>query len=191
MTDIKYSQERINFLFILVPSAFIIAGLFMLGITLFGQSDSSQGNLIGSLFGVITLLVGVGALILCMKKAVKSKREVVDLREKGRQLFGEILDIEEHVSITHDEHGSHKHYTYTFIVRYSDPDTFQPVIAESVMTYRKYDLKNPQCMIRVLDGKVLVEKAYVEAVKQKFTFIPILFFLVFAVIIIGKWMNWF
>jgi len=191
MTDIKYSQERINFLYILIPSAFIIAGLYMLGTTLLKQSDAGQGKLVGALFGGITLLVGVVALILCLKKAIKDKREIADLREKGRQLFGEILDIEEHVSITHDENGSHKHYTYTFIVRYSDPDTFQPVIAESIMTYRKYELKNPQCMIRVLDGKVLVEKAYVETVKQKFSFIPILFFLVFAVIIIGKWMNWF
>jgi len=191
MTDIKYSQERINFLYILVPSAFIAVGLFMLVMTLFMESDSAQGKLIPALIGLIPLAVGGVTLYLCLKKAVKDKREVIDLREKGRQLFGEILDIEEHVTVTHDEHGSHNHYTYTFVVRYSDPDTFQPVIAESVQTAQHYAVTNPQCQIRMLDGKVLVEKAYVEKVKQKFSFVPIVLFLAVAVFIVGKWMNWF
>jgi len=191
MTDVKYNQERINFLFILVPSAFMIFGLALIVISLFLESDSAQGKLVPALFGLIPLVIGGVMFYLCMKKALQSKREVVDLREKGRQLFGEILDIEEHVTVTHDEHGSHNHYTYGFIVRYSDPDTFQPVVTESVATAQHYTVTNPQCQIRVLDGKVLVEKAYVEKVKQKFSFVPIVFFAVAAVFVIGKSMHWF
>jgi len=192
MVDIKYPQERINAMFIIFPSLFIAAGLFVLGLNFFTKSDSVDGMAFTILFGLVFLVVGVGLLLSFLKKAIDGKKEVVELRQQGKQLFGEILHIEEHVTITHGSRGgTHHNYSYNFIVKYADPESLEPIIAESVVTTQKYELKSPQCQIRVLNGKVLVEKANVEIVKNKYAFVPILVFVIFILIVLSKQFNLF
>jgi len=192
MVEIKYQQEKINPLFIIIPSIFTIIGLFIFCTNVLFKSGSSQNPLATSGISLLFILSGIGVMFATLKNYLKSKKELNELHLYGKKLIGEIIKIEEHVTSVTSGDDTYDTYTYNFIVKYTDPNTNESVIAESIETYQNYELINPECVIRLLDGKVLVEKAYVKKAKPGFAWIiPVVFFLIVTLFMIGRALNLF
>jgi len=180
MVNIKYSQEKVNKLFYVVPGAFVLFGALFLFLLLGSKDSEGNGPGLFILMPVIMLAIGVWFFRSTLKKAKEAQREILEIKEKGRQLDGEILRIDEHRYVSHDSHGRHTTYYYNFVVNYQDPDTLEQVTAESVTTYERYELQSPFCKLRLYEGKVLVEQADVTFQKSR-KYLP---FLIFAILLI-------
>ncbi|GEM_PF-4592229 len=193
MIDIKYRQEKVSKALYVIPALLVAAGILFITFGLSALNESSN-YFLAILIPVLFILGGVLMFVFTLKEAKKTQQDIIEVREKGLLVDGEVLDIETHEHYSSDgDGGTNVDYTYNFIVRFNDPNTLEPVVAESVETFQRYELKGPNCQLRVYNGKVLVEKAEVEEAKSnpKAVVFAIVAFVILFLVVAAKWLGLF